>query len=143
MFWDQFNFETEAAGFILKSGQMVEVKGTATADSIAVASEDILAYIDQAAATWHTHTNGTANLSMEDYESFVSNPNLKHFIVAVDEVRGYEVVNGQVLNLGSLSRDTCTPSTFTELFGVNLMLPKATPSTRKPRGKRLKASAAN
>ncbi len=138
MFWDHFSFEVEAAGFILNSGEIVKVEGVATEDSITVSSREILAYIDDAAATWHTHTIESANLSMDDYESFVSNPHMKHFIVAVSEVRGYEVVDGQVLNLGSLSKEKCTLSTFMALFGVKLELPKAIPLKRKTRGKQSK-----
>ncbi len=120
MFWQNFNTEHEEAGFILTSGEIVTVSGTATESSIAMNSVEILKYIDDAQATWHTHLVTSANLSMEDYESFVSNPDLKHFIIAADEVRGYEVVDGHVLNLGSLSKDKCTPSTFTALFGVTV-----------------------
>ncbi len=118
MFWDQFDFENEVGGFILASGEVVAADGEADQHNFTMNSQFLLKYINDAVATWHTHPAATANLSLYDWDTFVSNPDLKHFIIAVDEVRGYEVVNGSVLNTGSIVKAECTPSSFTALFGL-------------------------
>lgn len=140
MFWGNFNLEFEVAGFILADGLIVQTEGESSEGHVTIDDTDILKYVDQAVATWHTHVSGTANLSVHDWDTFVSNCDLKHFIIAVDEVRGYEVVNGSVLNIGALRKSKCTPSTFMDLFGLIVELPKATKSKRQPRGKLSKVS---
>jgi proteasome lid subunit RPN8/RPN11 len=51
---------------------------------------------DGPVATWHTHPNTTANLSIEDYRFFQCWPEMLHFVIGVDEVRCYQVHNGIV-----------------------------------------------
>lgn len=48
--------------------------------------------------TWHTHPEGDAALSQEDYAGFIQWPNLIHYIVGNGEVRAYIVENDLVLN---------------------------------------------
>lgn len=48
--------------------------------------------------TFHTHPNGSSNLSYEDYESFISYPNLVHYIIGEDGVRSYKVLDGRLVN---------------------------------------------
>lgn len=48
-------------------------------------------------ATWHTHPEGDATLSQEDYAGFTQWSDLTHYIVANDEVRSYVVEDGLVL----------------------------------------------
>ena len=50
--------------------------------------------------TFHTHPGGSSNLSYGDYESFLSYPMLKHYIVGEDGVRAYKTVNGRLVNEG-------------------------------------------
>jgi proteasome lid subunit RPN8/RPN11 len=44
--------------------------------------------------TFHTHPNASANLSHEDYESFMGYPRLVHYIVGADGVRKFRVMDG-------------------------------------------------
>ena len=48
--------------------------------------------------TFHTHPGQGANLSQEDYESFLDYPALTHYIVGKDGIRTYKIINGRVLN---------------------------------------------
>lgn len=54
---------------------------------------------DLVAATWHTHPNGSANLSVADWKTFVSYPGMEHIVIGTDGVRFYGVHNGAVINL--------------------------------------------
>lgn len=49
-------------------------------------------------ATFHTHPGQSANLSYEDYESFMGYPYLTHYIIGADGIKSYRVVNGRLLN---------------------------------------------
>lgn len=48
--------------------------------------------------TFHTHPNASANLSFEDYESFMGYPRLAHYIIGKDGVKKYKVINGALIN---------------------------------------------
>lgn len=48
--------------------------------------------------TFHTHPGKSANLSYEDYETFMAYPGLKHYIVGKEGVKAYKVVDGRLLN---------------------------------------------
>lgn len=52
--------------------------------------------LDGVVGTWHSHPNGTANLSLDDYRFFQSWPNQTHFIISHDEVRCYVTCEGLV-----------------------------------------------
>jgi len=52
--------------------------------------------LEGAIASWHSHPDGTANLSIADYRFFQSWPNQAHFIISSDEVRCYTVEKGLV-----------------------------------------------
>ena len=91
--------EREQAGFILKNGEIVEVENVChdPENGFDVRPRDILRYASEAQATWHTHPNGKANLSENDYETFSNWPELDHYIVAPGEVACYVVRNGKVM----------------------------------------------
>jgi len=93
------NSEAERVGFVLKSGEIVEVDNVChdPANGFDVRGEDILRFARDAEATWHTHPGGDCNLSPNDYETFISWPELAHWIVAPNGVRRYVVNNGAVL----------------------------------------------
>lgn len=59
---------------------------------------DDLPLLDAAIGTWHTHPDATANLSVEDWETFTSWPDWIHAIVGTDGVRWYRTENGAVVN---------------------------------------------
>lgn len=55
--------------------------------------------LEGAEATWHTHPQSNANLSIEDFWFFKSWSNLVHFIVSNTEVRCYLVFKGLVYSV--------------------------------------------
>jgi proteasome lid subunit RPN8/RPN11 len=96
---DYFFGEFERVGFILKSGEIVEVENICDdpRNGFEVKGEDLLKYADEAAATWHTHPNTSKVLSVNDYESFLGWPHLKHYIVGVDGIACYVVKDEEVI----------------------------------------------
>lgn len=50
--------------------------------------------------TFHTHPSREANLSVDDYESFLAYPRLTHYIIGSDGVRSYKFINGVFVNAG-------------------------------------------
>lgn len=89
----------ERGGFILNDGTLVEIKNTSDdPDAFAPAAADVFKHADAAVATWHTHPEASANLSVGDFETFVSWPSLTHIIVGTDGIRYYAVKNGLVIN---------------------------------------------
>jgi proteasome lid subunit RPN8/RPN11 len=91
--------DAERVGFVMKNGEIIECKNICEdpENGFDVSGEEILRYYPDAEATWHTHPGRTANLSANDYETFVNWPELAHFIVGTDGVKRYVVENGQVL----------------------------------------------
>lgn len=62
--------------------------------------DELLAVIDgPVVAMWHTHTHESANLSSEDWQTFLTWPQLEYAIIAKDEVRFYGVKGRGVVNL--------------------------------------------
>lgn len=92
----------ERVGFILAGDDLIEVPNISPSpqNSFMVRGEDILKYaIDgPAVATWHTHPQKDANLTVQDHEMFMNYPTLKHYIVGTDGVRSYSVAKGKIVN---------------------------------------------
>lgn len=91
----------ERCGLILGNGRAIEVKNIAPepANSFEIAPEQMIKPGRRVTGTWHTHPGGKANLSHEDYAGFLNWPNLTHYIIGVDGVRGYKVQDGLVVNV--------------------------------------------
>ena len=89
----------ERVGFILKSGEIVEVPNVCAKpeEGFDVSGEDIVKYADTSVATWHTHPGGNNNLSVSDFNTFLNWPELDHYIVGTNGVRRYYVEQGEVL----------------------------------------------
>ena len=89
----------ERVGFILSSGEVVEVENVSDdpENAFKVSLEDIIAHEANATGTWHTHPGGTSNLSVSDYKSFQGWPNLTHHIIGSDGVAVYRVVDGDLI----------------------------------------------
>jgi proteasome lid subunit RPN8/RPN11 len=87
-------------GFILTGGEIVEVSNVChdPANGFDVSDRDLAKYCDESIGTWHTHPEGTKLLSVGDYESYVANDELIHFIIAPDGVAIYKIDQGVVLN---------------------------------------------
>lgn len=94
-----FSGSHERVGFILDSEEIIECQNISTdpENSFKVSADDIIKYADGAIATWHTHPGATNNLSVNDYDMFLSWPHLRHFIIGTDGVREYVVKDGDVL----------------------------------------------
>jgi proteasome lid subunit RPN8/RPN11 len=119
--FSHFNEELEVAGLILKDGSIVVSPKEGSEDEVSFDQEFLDTYLADAAATWHTHPTEDANLSVLDWMSFVSRPELLHFIVSKDEIRGYSVNEySKVLNTGTLLRTQWSHSTFMDRFGLML-----------------------
>lgn len=89
----------ERVGFILKTGEIVEVENICDdpTGGFDVKGADIIKYAPIAAATWHTHPNEDSNLSAGDWHTFLNWPELEHYIIGNDGVTKFVVENGDVL----------------------------------------------
>ena len=96
--------EFERCGFILKSGEIVEVTNIANnpEKEFQVSDEDFEKYYADTVASWHTHTDTFSNLSLSDYYTFLALPEWKHWIVSQHKtvqfyVEGKDVFVGEVI----------------------------------------------
>lgn len=83
----------ERVGFILRSGEIVEVKNVSNdpLNAFAVEPEELIRLEDEMVASWHTHPGVTSNLSGDDYAAFKSWPDLLHYIIGKGGVTCYSV----------------------------------------------------
>ncbi len=81
---DLWNDTAERCGFILKSGEIVEVDNIAEdpKNEFEVSEADFEKYYANAVASWHSHTDDFSNLSLSDYYTFLSLPEWDHWIVS-------------------------------------------------------------
>lgn len=86
--------DVEACGVITPEGAVETRKNQAEdpTDRFSFLIEDLQGI----SATWHTHPASSANLSIGDYWFFMQWSELVHFVVSVDEVRCYVVIQGKV-----------------------------------------------
>lgn len=84
----------ERCGIITATGEIQEKRNRAS-DPTRFFEFDIKD-LEGAVATWHTHPQSTANLSIDDYRFFQSWPELTHFIVSLTDVRCYLTSKGLV-----------------------------------------------
>lgn len=96
---DFWNPSVERCGFVLKSGEAVEVINTHedTQQGFRINPQDILKYEDQVIATWHTHPKTSLNLSTADLNCFLAWPEWFHYIVYRGTIRCYYVEANRVL----------------------------------------------
>lgn len=83
----------ERVGFIFDDESVIEVDNISESpsNSFDVRTEDLLLHATKAVASWHTHPNGSSNLSPLDYDAFKAWPDMKHYIVGNDGVSCYIV----------------------------------------------------
>lgn len=86
--------DLEQCGVILPDGQIIEKPNLSNDPRNRFAFD--LGDLEGVEATWHTHPEVTANLSIADFYFFKSWPNLTHFIVSSTEVRCYLTYQGMV-----------------------------------------------
>ena len=96
---EKYEGDKERCGFILRNGDIVEVHNIAPEPehSFLADAADVLKYVNDAAATWHTHPGSGSNLSPGDMETFLFWPQCEHYIVGNDGVACYYVKNNTVL----------------------------------------------
>lgn len=89
----------ERVGFVLKSGEIVEVENICPhpEEGFEVKTEDLVRYLDEATASWHTHPGKDAGASHADFLTFRSYPELEHYIIGTDGVRKYRVDGNSVI----------------------------------------------
>lgn len=81
---DLWNDKAERCGFILKSGEIVEVDNIAEdpKNEFEVSESDFEKYYEDTVASWHSHTDDFSNLSLSDYYTFLALPEWDHWIVS-------------------------------------------------------------
>lgn len=91
----------ERGGLILPGPELVELENSSDQPlwgfQINLKVED-LDLLSEAIGSFHTHPSASANLSSEDWVTFVNWPDWVHVIVGTDGLRWYTVENGMVLN---------------------------------------------
>src|SRR3546814_13066179 len=89
----------EHCGLILTTGEIIELVNVAEDpfESFEISDDDLIKYEDQAIASWHTHPGQSSQLSLSDYEGFLSYPDLQHHIIGNDGVTSYFIKNGKVV----------------------------------------------
>ena len=88
----------ERVGFVLNDGSVVEVVNDAPNpnEGFDVCPEDLITFAEHAVASWHTHPNASANLSVLDNSAFLSWPKLEHFIIGSDGIKKYFIEGNRV-----------------------------------------------
>ena len=95
----KYEGDFERVGFVLPDDVLIEVPNTSNEpkDGFDVSGDDLLLYMDDAVATWHTHPNSKSNLSVGDFETFLNYAGLRHLIIGSDGITEYYVEDGEVL----------------------------------------------
>lgn len=89
----------ERCGFILKDGTIIEVENKHPTPSISfsIETESFETYADQIAIVWHTHPTSLVNLSVADYQAFLSKPQYLHMIIGRTQYAVFQVEADVVL----------------------------------------------
>ena len=105
--FDYLDGEDERCGFVLHDGTIVELENIhpEPTEGFEIDPEDILRYINQIEAIWHTHPGAGSVLSGEDKLCMEIWPHLKHIVVGVDGMSVYIVEQGVVLNEDYIPRE--------------------------------------
>ncbi len=95
-FWGD---SAERCGFVLEDNSVIEVPNHAEMPEahFEIAEADFSEYEPRIKATWHTHVDGAANLSVDDYYAFLSKPDLLHYVISQFRVVCFSVVDDYVL----------------------------------------------
>ena len=88
----------ERVGAVLPNGTVVEFRNVSPHPRVSFAiDQESVEMLDRMTATWHTHPAGDSNPSVQDYLTFLSWPQLLHWIVSPKGIAGYRVDNGRLL----------------------------------------------
>lgn len=94
---EYWNSVVERCGVILEDGSIIELPNSAENQA-----EDFSfprSYFEKyptTVATWHTHPTGNPNLSVNDYKSFLTLPDLFHYVVGDGIVWAFYVRENKV-----------------------------------------------
>ena len=97
---EKFEPGPERGGVILNDGTVVELVNICDSpdEGFTPDVDELIQHISEMRSTWHTHPNASANLSAEDWTTFVQWPEQTHAIVGNDGVRWYAVRGAAVVN---------------------------------------------
>ncbi|WP_273860753.1 hypothetical protein [Photobacterium sp. GSS17] len=86
----RFTTDREHCGFITEYC-VVEVSNCAIDPKthFEISEDDVELYLDAAVATWHSHPESSANLSLEDHALFAEIRDCRHIIVSPTEIWVY------------------------------------------------------
>lgn len=86
----------ERCGLVLADGSIIEVENTHPnpTEGFKISARDLMR---DPVASWHTHPGASANLSQEDYRGFLQWPHLDHYIIGINGVRKYRIVDGVII----------------------------------------------
>ena len=89
----------ERCGFVLKDGTIITLENTHPTPSISflIQEEDFKTYADKIAVVWHTHPTSLVNLSVADYQAFLSKPQYLHMIIGRTQYAVFQVEADVVL----------------------------------------------
>lgn len=101
------SFEQEYCGLVLKNGDVVQIENSHASpkNNFQILEKDIAPYKDMIEAIWHTHIHSDPNLSIADYNCFLSLPDYKHIIITQTEIATYNVESGFVINVSRTFRN--------------------------------------
>jgi proteasome lid subunit RPN8/RPN11 len=105
--WSAYYTPTiERCGVILDTGEVVELSNVSEtpSETFEISDKDLASVKGAVTATWHTHCGDDPNLSLPDYEMFVEQSHLKHFIISLHYVVVYGFLTDTLLVLGSKKR---------------------------------------
>jgi proteasome lid subunit RPN8/RPN11 len=88
----------ERVGVVLTDGEIMELSNKAEdpSNTFSIDPEWLCQHQHHIAATWHTHPNAEANLSLADYTTFLAWPIFDHYIVGSDATLRFYVEDGIV-----------------------------------------------
>ena len=95
------DWEQEYCGIVLDDGQCIRLLNYAKEPSrhFELRLEDAHEH-SNITGIWHTHIDGDFNLSIDDYQTFIHNPEYTYFIVTKDKIAQYSVEDNLVFNKG-------------------------------------------
>lgn len=98
--YDYYKGNKERCGFILKDGSIVELDNIhpEPTEGFEIDPIEILRYVDDLKAIWHTHPDSSSVLSGEDKLCMEAWPDLEHFIVGEQDISSYTVKHGAVIS---------------------------------------------
>ena len=103
--FEYYEGEKERCGFVI-DGAIFELPNIhpEPTEGFEIDAGEILRYIDQIEAIWHTHPGSSSVLSGADKDYMEMWPKVSHFVVGEDGITEYKVENGVVVNANHIPR---------------------------------------